>query len=256
MNNQVEISIWVNNSDKLVFPINPSELSMNIDSASETLNVVGLGEVSIPRTPKLATLSVSSFFWNNIQTDGRNPNDCVVFLKDWQLSKKPAQLVVKGLAHFTMRVTCESFKYERRAGEEDSIYFELGLKEYREYGAQKVDVNEDAFITNLYAMTKNRADNLEIPDEVISGSTPALTNPTNVARSLGTDPLLMYLGNEDAYDPMTGEFVEGVTLDMSGVYDTHNEEDAREYAQKLYDAKMEEAKSKLQQFLYGGIVNS
>ena len=38
-----------------------------------------------------------------------------------------------------MQVTCESFWYEIRSGEEEDVYFEIEFKEYRSYGARRLN---------------------------------------------------------------------------------------------------------------------
>lgn len=200
---------------RLTFPINPSELAVDIDSSSESLTVIGLGEVSIPKTPKLATLKIESFFWNKIEAavvETVRPDECVTWIKEWQTSKKPAMLVVKGLAHFTMRVTCEKFRHEKRAGEEGATYFELSLKEYRDYGAQRIDVNQDDFVLAIYQQTPSVIDNREVETEQVVSDPKMNTNPTAVGNATGTEPMDVYTMNMDAYDTAIGEFMDGRTI--------------------------------------------
>lgn len=198
--------------ERLTFPINPSELAIDIDSASETLDVIGLGEVSIPRRPKLATLRITSFFWNKTGVtvdDSINVDDYVTWIKAWQLSRKPANFIVVGLSHFTMMVTCEKFRHEKRAGEEGATYFELSLKEYRAHGAQRVYVNQDEFVAAIYAKTPSRVDNLTVPEEVTVTEETGTTNLEALAQSTGTDATELYGENIDSFDTETGEFKDG-----------------------------------------------
>ena len=224
------------NSSKLIFPINPSELRVSIDSSSETLNVIGLGEVSIPTTPKLATLTIASFFWNKVgmEVDSEiEPDKYVTWIKEWQISRKPAHLVVTGLSNFTMRVTCEKFWHEKRAGEEGSIYFELALKEYRDYGAKKVTAEEkDEFVTSVYQMSENRADNLEVPKEVTVTED---ANPVAIGRSNGSDGLEVSLDNKESYDVESGEFIEGSTIKLPEK--SNSSEEAREKAIQRFESE-------------------
>lgn len=121
----------------LKFPINPDNLTKEIPSESETAEIEGLGQVSIPTKPKLAKITINSFFWhqNNLVPSSMY----VTWLERWQKSKKPANLIVTRL-NYSMQVTCESFKHWINAGEEKDIYFELQLQEYRPYGAKKLNV--------------------------------------------------------------------------------------------------------------------
>lgn len=121
----------------LKFQVNPQNLKKSIPSESTTVNIEGLGEVGIPTTPKLARIDLRSFFWQD-----RNlipVSFYVTWLERWQKSKKPAKLIITRL-NYSMYVTCESFSHERRAGEENDIYYELSLQEYRPYGAKKIGV--------------------------------------------------------------------------------------------------------------------
>lgn len=120
----------------LKFPINPESLNPVIDSGSDTQEIVGLGEVSIPKSPKLATFSVKSFFWHKANL---LPASLYVnWLKKWQQSRKPANFIVTRF-NYSMSVTCERFSYDTRAGEEQDVYFELDLREYRPYGARRLN---------------------------------------------------------------------------------------------------------------------
>lgn len=117
----------------LKFPINPENLKVDIDSASVTEEVEGIGEVSVPTPPKLAKLSINSFFWHRVNL--LPPFLYVNWIKNWQKGKKPAKLIVTRF-NYSMEVTCERFSHDLRAGEEKDVYFELDLQEYRPHGAK------------------------------------------------------------------------------------------------------------------------
>ena len=120
----------------LKFPINPEVLKKVIPSSAETVEIVGLGEVSVPQTPKLAEMTIDSFFWQELSTLVP-PALYVNWLEEWQKSKKPAFMVVTRF-NFSMWVTCENFEHWIKAGEEEDVYYTLSLKEYRHYGAKKI----------------------------------------------------------------------------------------------------------------------
>jgi hypothetical protein len=121
----------------LKFPINPDNLTKDIPSSSTTADIEGIGEVSVPTTPKLANITIKSFFWH--QNNLVPSSFYVDWLERWQASKEPALLIVTRL-NYSMKVTCENFRHWINAGEEKDIYFELQLKEYRPYGAKKLNV--------------------------------------------------------------------------------------------------------------------
>lgn len=48
---------------RLILPVNPEEVKVSIPSSSNKVNVLGVGQVSIPQDADLAKISIQSFFW-------------------------------------------------------------------------------------------------------------------------------------------------------------------------------------------------
>ncbi|MCM1224399.1 MAG: hypothetical protein NC548_59120 [Lachnospiraceae bacterium] len=119
------------------FPINPEHLKIDRSSESVKEDIEGLGEIAIPQSPGLARIEISSFFWhqNNLLPSA----SYVAWLKKWQKSRKPANLIVTRL-NYSMQVVCDEFSYDTRAGEEKDVYFDLRLTEYKPYGARRLGV--------------------------------------------------------------------------------------------------------------------
>lgn len=128
------------------FPINPDSLEKGRASSSSKTKIEGLGEVSVPEYPNLATISIKSFFW---QDKNLLPSNMYVsWLEKWQESKLPAKLIVTRL-NYSMNVTCEGFRHWINAGEEKDIYFELNMQEYRPYGVGIGKMYEPDYVTRL-----------------------------------------------------------------------------------------------------------
>ena len=204
-------------SKKLVFPINPSELKKEISSESELTELLGVGEVSMQKTPSLATIVISSFFWakTGVATASDVDNEAnVLWLETWQASKKPATLVVEGIEHMTMLVTCESFWHEKRAGEENTIYFELSLKEYREYGAKvitrKLNTYVDEFILSSDIPKPYRIDNK--PQVENPYTTKASDSLVSLSRQHDISPYELYKKNIDTLSKTLGEINQGTQI--------------------------------------------
>ena len=51
---------------KLILPVNPDRVSVKKPSQSQKVEVIGIGEVSVPQKRKLATISINSFFWEDL----------------------------------------------------------------------------------------------------------------------------------------------------------------------------------------------
>lgn len=138
----------------LKFPINPPDFKEEKSSESLSTNIENLGEIAIPQKPSLTTITISSFFWHEVNL---LPSSLyVAWLKKWQASQIPARLVVTGLNR-AMEVTCESFTHWTNAGEEKDVYFELRLKEYKPYGAKTlVQVKQESLLQKIMKL-KNLA---------------------------------------------------------------------------------------------------
>ena len=126
------------------FPVNPEQLKKVVSSSAVTEKIEGIGEISIPQTPSLTEITLSSFFWKD--KDTTSPKTYIRWLEDWQASRKPAYLIVSRY-DWNMQVTCEELTHWVNAGEEDDIYFEISLKEYRTYGAEEVLFRNGQFIS-------------------------------------------------------------------------------------------------------------
>lgn len=134
----------------MILPINPENLRVNRSSASQVVNIVSLGEVSIPQEPKLATIQINSFFWaNKLEKPSKEYKDWFLI---WQRSKLPARWTVitsdsANPISYDLQVTCEMFNYDIMAAEEEDIYYELSLREYKPHGAKLVELESTTELT-------------------------------------------------------------------------------------------------------------
>ena len=128
-------------------PVNPSKLPEEKDNENGEYNVLGIGPIVIPRTPKLRVVSISSFF------PGRNIPGLVVgtyqspdyYVNFFQSAMDNRSVLVytpvryypdgtpfmTGSTGFECIVT--KFTYEDRGGEVGDIYYDLEVTEYRDY---------------------------------------------------------------------------------------------------------------------------
>lgn len=138
----------------LKFPINPESIKKEIPSNSTTEEIEGIGQISVPKTPDLAKITIESFFW---QDKNHLPSSMYVnWLEKWQKSKKPATLIVTRL-NYSMLVTCEQFAHWVNAGEEEDIYFTLELQEYRPHGAKKLGIKTNKTLLETLKNAKDLA---------------------------------------------------------------------------------------------------
>lgn len=128
-------------------PVNPSKLPEEKDNENGEYNVLGIGPIMIPRTPKLRVVSISSFF------PGRNipglavgtfqpPDYYVNFFQSAMDNRSvlvytPVRYYPDGTPFMTGSTGFEcivtKFTYEDRGGEVGDIYYDLEVTEYRDY---------------------------------------------------------------------------------------------------------------------------
>lgn len=186
----------------LTFQINPEALKKNIPSSMQTAEVVGIGEIAVPKTPGLAEISIESFFWQ--QYNSFPVSFYINWIKAWQASKKPARLITTMLP-YTMQVVCDSFDYESRAGEESDFYFNLKLVEYRPYGAQ---------LLGVAAVSKF----MQTLQELMDGTPPVLVNVPLPIRVSNNEPKFT-----TPYIVMKGDTLSSITKKITGSTDKWKE---------------------------------
>lgn len=132
--------------NKITLPINPENIEISKDNNNSTLDIVSLGEIVVQGSPNLAKFSISSVFWQNLIGENENnfttTKQYVNWFKSWQNSKEPAIWTIESLG-YRFNTLVESFSYDVRAGEEDDVYFELALIEYKPFGAKKIVIKEN-----------------------------------------------------------------------------------------------------------------
>ena len=157
----IRVRFQYQKDDVMMLPINPENIRVNRSSASQKADVVGQGQIAVPKTPDLAEIQIDSFFWkqqllgttesdvfSQIDVGGssrfRTAKEYADWFKTWQRLKRPARWTVESTEFtvgYDLWVICEAFNYDMKAGEEQDVYYELSLKEYRPYGAFLVEIN-------------------------------------------------------------------------------------------------------------------
>lgn len=143
--------VFLRDGSSITLPVNPENINVNTPGNNETVEIVSLGEIIVPRTPGLSTFDVSSFF------PPGDSDEYISFFTRLRESKAPAEFTASGLG-INMKVVISDFSQERRSGEEDRIYYELSFSEYRPYGAKTIVLKTT---TTAVPTTANRASNKE-----------------------------------------------------------------------------------------------
>ena len=138
-------------STVLPLPINPEKLPETKDADNGEYNVLGLGPVMQPRTPKLRKVTISGLFpgrrlpWMSAAVF-LPPSVYIAFFKSAMDQKAPIVYTpvryyengtpfLGGGMGFECLVT--SFKTEERGGETGDFYFDLTITEYKDFSPQR-----------------------------------------------------------------------------------------------------------------------
>ena len=138
-------------------PVNPETYKISRDNDNKEYNVLGVGPIMIPRTPKLRTVTWSGLFPGRpdlgaVVTAGQfqPPKFYIDFLQSAMEEKARLRFVANryledGTPIFdtNMEVLVTSFHTEERGGETGDFYYELGLTEYRDYSAKTVKLQQE-----------------------------------------------------------------------------------------------------------------
>lgn len=144
-------------------PVNPSKLPDEKDNENGEYNVLGIGPIMVPRTPKLRVVSISSFF------PGRNIPGLVVgtfqqpdyYVNFFQTAMDNRSVLVytpvryypdgtpfmSGATGFECLVT--KFTHEDRGGEVGDIYYDLEITEYRDYRPISMQISENSALPSV-----------------------------------------------------------------------------------------------------------
>lgn len=145
-----EIDIYFESElGSIKIPVNPSDLTIPYKYANKTEEIVALGEVNVLGNPKLADITIESYFPKQgllqfINGQGINypPEYFFGFFKDTADNKKIMKMTVTRL-DISMLVSIESIERKNEAGDHDDIYYTLKIKEFKPFGAVKLDFEKD-----------------------------------------------------------------------------------------------------------------
>lgn len=136
-------------------PVNPEKLPVAKTNDNSEYNVLGIGPVMVPRTPKLRQVTISSYFpgrtFPGVLTSGGflGPEFYLNFFQSAMDDKAPilytpvryyenGEPFLAGDLGFQVLVT--EFSTQEKGGETGDFYYDLELTEYRDYSPSIVDI--------------------------------------------------------------------------------------------------------------------
>jgi len=153
--------------NKIKFPVLPEKITIKNGGQNMSVNIVGLGEITIRRERKALTYSFSSFLpsssfpgiaTSELVTTKKvkkkkktveetkvnkepKPSEIVKKINSWKEKKKPVHFIITG-GLVNCNCTIEDFNYEEVGGDVGTYQYSITLKEYREVEARKIKVKK------------------------------------------------------------------------------------------------------------------
>ena len=128
------MELWLKGSKKVRIPVLPSSYSVTSEQNNTTVDIIGLGEVTLRGKRKLREISFTSFFpyrYDSSYCDVSNIKTPQAYVKLIESMKQSStvKLIITGTP-ISFRCTIESFKWGEEDGTGD-INYTITLKEYR-----------------------------------------------------------------------------------------------------------------------------
>nr|WP_325301110.1 hypothetical protein [uncultured Oscillibacter sp.] len=191
---------FTRDSTVIRLPQNPEKLPVARPSGNTDYNVLGLGQIMIPRTPNLKEVTISSYFPGRpfsgvLTSNGFEPPEFYINFFQSALDDlapilyTPVRYYENGEPFMTgetgLMVLVSQFDTEERGGETGDFYYDLTLTEYRDYTPGTVQVTKTA---QRGGLTASQEPSRALPrDQIAVGSLCQMNGPY-FASSYGDGP--------------------------------------------------------------------
>lgn len=125
-----------NEKEKLQIPELPEQIEVTTGTKNESVDIGGLGEITIFQDRPAYKISFQPFF----PAESSTPQQYVDTILRWKEAKKPVHLIVTGGITINMFCSIEDFVYSEKGGDVGTIYYSISLKEYREVKVKSITV--------------------------------------------------------------------------------------------------------------------
>ena len=134
-------------SGKLKIPVNPEEIEIKRSTDHKEYDVLGLGQIVVPRKPSLTEISWEGFFPANtsapyVNSGAKRPEVYVDKLEKALKNKQKLRVIISGSERYDTNMRCivDEFTTKDKGGEPGDVYYEITLREYRPYAPQTVQI--------------------------------------------------------------------------------------------------------------------
>lgn len=137
--------------DRMMLPLAPSKVTLKVNNANKTIDLINLGEVNLLKSPKLSEISFEFrlIAREMYQHSSVSAADFLSKLESLKVSKESFRFIIvrKGDAGFdhdtNMMVSLENYTILEDAAEGSDIFVEVHLKQYKNFGVIKINTSEN-----------------------------------------------------------------------------------------------------------------
>ena len=122
--------------ERMVLPVTPGEYRVRTGQLNQVVDILDFGEAQLFGNPKLAQLSLSSFFpalkheYPFVVGDQSEPADLVEKIKKWKEKKEPVRVIITD-SPFNLMMAIKDFDWQERDGSRD-VYYDLDFIEWKD----------------------------------------------------------------------------------------------------------------------------
>ena len=157
---------WNAEKEKIQLPVLPETISVKSGSNNQSVDVAGLGGITIMMNRPAYEFSWSSFFpaakFPGIQVSSVTPPLTLAKkIKTWQASTTPVHFLCTA-AGIDLYCTIEQFNYSEAGGDVGTYQYDITLKEYRAISVRQVTVNVSTTVASVQK-TETRVESTSTP---------------------------------------------------------------------------------------------
>ena len=130
-----------------MIPVNPEEISIKYPSDNKDYDVIGIGQVVVPRKPALKEISWESFFPAStsdpyVDADAYDPDEYVDWFENAMKKNQKVRLIITRDRLYDTNIRCivSDFETTDKGGEPGDMYYSVTLREFRDYSPETVSI--------------------------------------------------------------------------------------------------------------------
>ena len=190
-----DYSVYVSfGGTKIRLPVNPEEIEIKYPTSHKTYDVLGKGEIIVPRKPSLNVVSWECFFPGNtgapyVNGGAKDPERYVkLFRNAWEKKQKCRLIIARsGLYDTNMRCIISDFETTDKGGEPKDVYYSVEFTEYRDYGPKNISaIIASAASSEPVQISAEKEREVETP--VLRVGAPVIVNGAYCYDSYGSKP--------------------------------------------------------------------